>query len=212
MYLPKQFEETRIEVLHQMMRSHPFAALVTLGESGICANHIPFLLDSSSGSLGTLRGHVSRGNPVWKEPSGKLEALVIFEGPNSYISPSWYPGKGEHGKVVPTWNYAIVHAYGVPQFIEDSAYLLNIVSDLTDRHESFRKLPWKVADAPRDFIENQLKAIVGIEIPINRISGKWKASQNRSEADREGVIRGLESSKNEQAKATAELVRNNRTE
>jgi len=191
MYVPAHFEETRLEVLHDLVRNHPLATLVTLERAGLNANHIPMELDPGPQSLGTLRGHVSRANPMWRDFSCDVAALAIFQGPEIYITPSWYQTKQESGKVVPTWNYAVVHAYGPLRIIEDPAWLRALVGRLTDRHEAQRAEPWEVADAPNDYIEGQLRGIVGIEIPVERLIGKWKVSQNRPEVDRKGVSRGL---------------------
>ena len=206
MYVPSHFEETRIEVLHQLIREYSFAALVTLGSDGLDANHIPFELDASPAPLGTLRAHVSRGNPVWRDSSRDVEALVVFQGPQAYITPSWYQTKKETGKVVPTYNYIVVHAHGPLQVVEDQGWLRGLVERLTTRYEAARPEPWKVADAPGDFIEKQLLAIVGLAIPITKLVGKWKVSQNRPEADRDGVVRGLREIADADAVAMANLV------
>jgi transcriptional regulator len=193
MYVPAHFEETRLEVLHDLVRNHPLATIVTLDRAGgLNANHIPLELDAESPSLGTLRGHVSRANSMWRDYSRDVAALVIFQGPEIYITPSWYQTKQESGKVVPTWNYAVVHAYGPLRIVEDPSWLRALVERLTDRHEAPRPEPWEVADAPDDYIEGQLRGIVGIEISIERLIGKWKVSQNRPEADREGISKGLQ--------------------
>lgn len=206
MYVPRQFEETRPEVLHRLIASHPFATLVTHAASELVVNHIPFLIDPGSGPYGTLRGHVAKANPVWRNLSDTVESIAVFQGPESYISPSWYPAKYQHGKVVPTWNYAIVHVHGFARAIDDTDWLLELVNELTDSHEASRPVPWKVSDAPADFIGQMLNAIVGIEIPITKIVGKWKVSQNRSKPDRLGVVAGLQSLANETSQAMAELV------
>jgi len=191
MYLPSHFEETRVEVLHRLIREHSLGALVTLGSEGLNANHIPFEIDPAPAPFGTLKGHVARANPVWHDFSRDVEALLVFQGPQAYITPSWYATKKETGKVVPTYNYLAVHAYGRMHAVEDRAWLRDLVGRLTNRHEAARPVPWKVTDAPDDYIEMMLGAIVGIEIPVARLLGKWKASQNRPAADREGVVRGL---------------------
>lgn len=191
MYTPSHFEETRVSVLHQLIREHALATFVTLGPEGLNANHIPFEIDPEPAPFGTLRGHVARGNPVWREFSKDVQALLVFQGPQAYISPSWYPTKKETGKVVPTYNYIVVHAYGPLRPIEDRVWLRNLVERLTNRYEAARVEPWKITDAPADYIETMLGAIVGIEIPVTRLVGKWKASQNRPPADRKGVISGL---------------------
>src|SRR5437867_429470 len=156
MYLPKHFEETRVEVLHELIRTYPFGTLVTLTADGLDANHIPFEVDPEPAPFGTLRGHVARANPIWRDVSPGAEALVIFQGPDTYISPSWYETKVETGKVVPTWNYVVVHAHGVPRFIDERAWLRAFVTRLTERHEAGRQTPWKVTDAPAEYIDAQL--------------------------------------------------------
>lgn len=191
MYQPTHFREARADVLRELMDGHPLGTLVTLGPDGLNGNHIPFLYDADPAPHGTLRGHVARANPVWREHRQDVEALVIFQGPQAYVTPSWYPRKQHTGKVVPTWNYLVVHAYGPLRVIDDREWLRGFVMRLTERHEARRETPWKVTDAPADFIETNLKAIVGIEIPVSRLFGKWKVSQNQPAADREGVVRGL---------------------
>jgi transcriptional regulator len=211
MYLPKHFEETRVQVLRELIRAHPLGALVTLTPTGLDANHIPFEVDPDPAPFGTLRGHIARANPLWHDFAPDVEALAIFQGPSRYISPSWYPSKGETGKVVPTWNYAVVHAYGALRVIDDRAWLRAFVERLTHRHEAERRNPWKVADAPSDFIEKQLGAIIGLEIPITRLIAKWKVSQNRSIQDRNGVVEGLLQAGGDAA-AMADMVRQSESE
>src|SRR5262245_26390554 len=207
MYNPAHFREARIPVLHELIRHHPLAALVTLGPEGLVANHIPMEIDPEPGPFGTLRGHVARANPVWREAGASaIEALAIFAGPQRYITPSWYPTKAESGRVVPTWNYAVVHVHGPLRAIDDAAWLRAFVTRLTDRHEAARAVPWRVTDAPDDFIERQLGAIVGIEIPVRRLEGKWKVSQNRDEGDRSGVVAGLREGDDAAARLMADLV------
>ena len=207
MYLPQHFEETRLDVLHHLIRAYPLATLVTPGTTELQVNHIPVLLDPGAGPYGTLRAHVARANPVWRELPGQQESVAVFQGPDSYISPSWYPAKQVHGKVVPTWNYVVVQAYGQPRVIDDKEWLLALVSALTEQHEAGLAAPWQVSDAPADFVQNMLQAIVGIEIPISKISGKWKVSQNRPQPDRHGVVAGLESQGSERQQAMAALVK-----
>jgi transcriptional regulator len=206
MYLPKHFEETRVEVLHQLIRDEPLAMLVTLGSEGLNANHLPLELDPEPGPFGTLRGHVARGNRVWQDVAPEVEALAVFQGSQTYITPSWYPTKQETGKVVPTWNYVVVHAYGTPRFIDDPAWLRDHVQRLTNRHESARSAPWRVTDAPEDFVSALLRGIVGFEITITRLLGKWKVSQNRTEAERQGVTAGLREREDPGSAAMADLV------
>jgi transcriptional regulator len=190
-YLPKHFEETRTEVMHTLLRAHPLGLLVTLSGGELQANSIPFLLDAQRGPQGTLVAHVARANPLWRE-AALTPVLAVFQGPQAYVSPSGYASKAEHGKVVPTWNYVMVQARGRLRAIEDARELHALVSRLTDTHERPRAAPWAVSDAPADYIEKTLGAIVGIEIPIESLTGKWKVSQNRSAADRDGVARMLE--------------------
>ena len=206
MYQPPHFREDRLDVQHAMIRAHSFGALVTVGRGGLEASHIPFVLDEGASPLGTLRGHLSRANGQWKQLDPTQEALIIFQGTDAYITPSWYPLKAETGKVVPTWNYVIVHAYGRPRVVDDGPWLAKNVSDLTALHEAERAEPWAVSDAPDDFIAGLLKGIIGIEIEITRIEGKWKASQNRPETDRIGVVNGLTAQHDEASQAMAQLV------
>ena len=196
MYLPAHFAEARPDVLQALIAAHPLGTLVTLGSDGLTANHLPFELDpratGGDATFGTLRAHVARANPVWQDFSPTIDALVVFQGPQAYITPSWYAEtKPQTGKVVPTWNYCVVHAHGPLRVIDDAAWVRGLVERLTNRFEANRPAPWQVADAPADFIAKQLTAIVGIEIPLRRLTGKWKVSQNRSAADRAGVAQGL---------------------
>lgn len=191
MYVPKHFKEERPEVMHQLMRSYPFGTLVTMNFDGPEASHLPFVLDIAPPPYGTLRGHIARANPQWSNLSPDVEALVIFQGPQAYISPSWYATKQETGKVVPTWNYAVVHAYGKLRIMHDQRWLLDHVEQLTNQQESGRKKSWKVSDAPVDFTNKLLHAIVGIELEVSRLIGKWKLGQNRPLADQTGVMKGL---------------------
>lgn len=207
MYLPQHFEESRVAVLHEHIHAHPLGALVTLTSRGLDANHIPFEVDPQPAPFGMLRGHVARANPVWRDPPPDVEALVIFQGPSTYVSPAWYPTKQETGKVVPTWNYAVVHAHGTPRFIDDRAWLRDFVTKLTNRHEAERRDPWKVTDAPADYIDKQLGGIIGVEIPLTRLIGKWKVSQNRPPQDRDGVVEGLRREGDHTGVAVADLVR-----
>jgi transcriptional regulator len=191
-YIPKANEENRLEVLHDLIESHPLASLVTMGSSGLFASHLPMVLERKSSTRGLLKGHLSRANRQWRDFQPEVQALAIFSGPEHYITPSWYAEKEETGKVVPTWNYAVVHVYGTLKVIEDPAWLLEHLNALTTVHESIFPAPWQVKDAPADYVASLLNGIVGLEMPIERIEGKWKASQNRSERDRAGIIEGLE--------------------
>jgi transcriptional regulator len=206
MYIPKHFEETDVGVLQALVKENPFAAWVTTVKGALEVNHIPFLLDPERGEFGTLVGHVSRGNPVWKSFNAAAESVVIFQGPQCYITPSWYATKQATGKVVPTWNYAIVHAYGTPRAIEDRDWLLELVTSLTDSQESKLAVPWAVTDAPADYVETMLKGIVGIEIKLSRLAGKWKTSQNRTQPDQRGTVAGLTERGDEDSKAMAALM------
>jgi len=191
MYQPAHFREDRIEVQHALIRAHSLGLLITAGPGGLQANYVPFLVDAGGPERGTLRAHLARANPQLVELAAVAECLVVFQGPQTYISPSLYPTKREHGKVVPTWNYITVHAWGRPQVIDDAAWLRRQVDDLTSHKEGARPAPWQVSDAPEPFVASQLKGIVGIEIPIARIEGKWKVSQNRPAVDQAGVAAGL---------------------
>jgi transcriptional regulator len=188
LYNPPHFREDQPEVLYAAIRKYPFATLVAEGPDGIVASHLPFLLDDTRG---VLRGHVARANPVWKEARPEREALAIFQGPNAYITPSWYATKAATGKVVPTWNYLAVHVRGPLAFFDDVDRLRALVTDLTNAHEAGRAAPWAVTDAPSGYIDTMLRAIVGVELSITGIEGKWKLSQNRDASDREGVRAGL---------------------
>jgi transcriptional regulator len=205
MYQPPAFREDRIEVQHELIRAHPLGLLVTAGPGGLIANPFPFLLDPEGSEKGTLRLHIARANPQWREFEAVEECLVVFQGPQDYVTPSWYATKRETGKVVPTWNYATVHAWGRPRVMNDDAWLRRQIEDLTRSRESHRAEPWKVDDAPADFVTAQMRVIVGVEIVISRIEGKWKMSQNRPAADRLGVIAGFREA-GERGEAIADLV------
>jgi transcriptional regulator len=194
MYQPPHFREDRLDVQHALIRAQSLGLLITAGPGGLQANHVPFLIDADGSEHGTLRAHLARANPQLGELAAVAECLVVFQGPQQYISPSLYPTKREHGKVVPTWNYITVHAWGRPQVIEDAAWLRRQVDDLTSHKEGSRPAPWSVSDAPEPYVAAQLKGIAGIEIPIARIEGKWKVSQNRPASDRAGVVAGLRGS------------------
>jgi transcriptional regulator len=207
MYLPPHFNVEDKQALHEAMCAYPFATLVTNGADGPFATHLPLLLDPDDGVFGTLLGHVARANPHSRQPQGdEGPALVIFQGPQAYVSPAWYPSKREHGKVVPTWNYAIVQARGRLTIRDDPDWLLQQITAMTEMQEGPRPEPWNVSDAPAPFVAAQLKGIVGIEIEITRIEGKWKVSQNRPEADRLGVSAGLRLSQDDASHQMAELV------
>ncbi|HEX2189150.1 MAG TPA: FMN-binding negative transcriptional regulator [Longimicrobiaceae bacterium] len=206
MYIPPSNAESRPEVLFDFVESHPFAALVTSGPGGLFATHLPLVLDRGRGESGVLQGHVARANPHHRPAHASAEALVIFSGPDAYVTPAWYPAKAEHGRVVPTWNYVAVHAYGTLRFIDDPEFLQLHLEALTARHERGREQPWSVQDAPADFIGRLQRAIVGLEIEITRLEGKWKMSQNRPAEDVEGVVRGLSASPHPVDRLVAEIV------
>lgn len=206
MYIPKANEEKRIPVMHQMIVAHPLATLVTMGASGLFASHIPMVLEDDGSPFGVLKGHISRANTQWRDLSPTVDALAIFAGPQHYISPNWYPEKAEHAKVVPTWNYAVVHAYGPLRVIEDDVWLMAHLKSLTGQHEAASEIPWKVTDAPADYIQSLSRGIVGLELPIQRLEGKWKVSQNRSERDRQGVADGLQKLDTAESFAMKKLV------
>jgi len=206
MYIPRANEENRVSVMQALMVSHPLATLVTLGDSGLFASHIPMVLESDGSQFGVLKGHISRANRQWRDFVPTVDALAIFAGHQHYISPNWYPGTKEHGKEVPTWNYVVVHAYGALKVIQDADWLLTDVEKLTNIHEAGSPVPWKVSDAPKDFIKSQLNGIVGLELPIQRLQGKWKVSQNRTESERKGVVEGLSKLNSPESLAMKALV------
>lgn len=194
MYLPRAFVDEDLARLQQLILGSRLATLVTWGALGLQASHLPLLLDPGQGANGTLYGHLAKANPQCAELASGAEALVIFTGEDAYVSPSFYPSKAEHGKVVPTWNYVAVHAYGQPEVFSDPERLLKVVGGLTERHEAGRPQPWQVTDAPADYLEGMLRAIVGFALPIQRLEGKRKLSQNRSAEDIAGVREGLAAS------------------
>jgi transcriptional regulator len=206
MYEPPLHRETDLERQHALIAARRLGLLISCGPQGLIANAVPFLLDRAASRLGTLKCHVARANSQWRDLAESPEALVVFQGADHYVSPSWYATKRETHKVVPTWNYVMVQARGAARVIEDDAWLQRQIEALTARQESSRKTPWAVGDAPADFIALQRKAIVGLEIEIADIRGKWKTSQNRSAADRAGVVENLERLGDEEALAMAAIV------
>jgi transcriptional regulator len=213
MYLPTYHEEKDLDVLHALIQTHPLGTWVSMTNGGLDANHIPFILDKSRGEFGVLRAHVARANPIWKMLLSDVPSIVTFQGAQSYITPNWYPSKQIAGKVVPTWNYTVVHAHGIATAIEDRDWILQMVSDLTDRNEASVALssvgaaPWKVSDAPEEFIQRLLGAIVGIEIPITAIKGRWKLSQDEALEDRIGTAKGLREIGTPDSIALSDLVK-----
>jgi transcriptional regulator len=193
MYVPSHFSETQPEAMHDLIHAYPLATLVTMGVNGLEANHIPLGLEVSASGLATLSGHMARANPAWNEAGEIHGALAIFQGPASYISPNWYPTKQEHGKVVPTWNYVAVHAHGTLKFHTDPAWIRAQLERLTHQMESAQPHPWAVSDAPPDFTAKLIEHVVGIELVVERLVGKWKVSQNQPAMNQAGVIQGLES-------------------
>jgi transcriptional regulator len=191
MYQPPHFRDDSRAAQHALIRSHPLGLLVTAGPGGRLANPIPFLLDGA-GPHGTLRAHLARANPQGQELAAVEECLIVFQGPQGYVTPGWYASKRAHGRVVPTWNYATVHAWGRPRLIEDAAWLNRQIAHLTALREAPRAEPWAVSDAPAPFVDAQVRALIGVEIPIHRIEGKWKMSQNRPADDRAGVVAGFQ--------------------
>lgn len=203
MYVPKHFAEPNLAVMHELMRAYPLATLVTQGADGLAANHIPLHLDSVAGEYGTLSGHIARANPLSKAEASNGEVLVIFQGPECYISPSGYATKAESGKVVPTWNYTAVHATGSLRLIDDPEWVMAQIHTLTATHEASLEKPWAVSDAPAEYIEKMIGAVVGIEIVISRLVGKSKVSQNQPAVNQASLIAALEKSGN----PMAELIR-----
>jgi len=190
MYTPRHFEAPDLAAMHTLMRAHPLAALVTQSARGLDANHIPLQLLQAAAGPGVLRGHVARANPLLQTPP-KEDVLVIFQGPSAYVSPGWYPSKAQTGRAVPTWNYLVVHAHGPLRLIEDRDWLRTQLAALTADHEAGEPTPWSMDEAPAEYIETLLKAIVGIEIPITRLQGKWKLSQNQPAQNRAGVMAAM---------------------
>lgn len=209
MYIPRYFAETETSVLHAFIDANPFAALITAND-GLFATHLPLVLRPDAGPLGTLEGHVARANEHHRRVISTTDTLVIFSGPHAHVTPTWYPSKEESGEVVPTWNYVAVHAYGPVRFVDDPDFLRAHLARLTARHESERGSEWTTSDPPAEYVTQQLRAIVGVEIAIARLEGKWKMSQNRGAADGGGVVTGLRSSGSVQDAAVADIVENRR--
>ena len=206
MYTPAYHAFNDIEKMRAHIAAHPLGAWVCHAHGQLIANHIPFVLDAKHGSHGRLLAHVSRANSVWRELIGGAPSVVMFMGPSAYITPSWYPGKHQHGKVVPTWNYVTVHAHGMARAMEDTCWILDVLNRLTDTQESQRTEPWKVSDAPSAYIDKMLRAVVGIEITIDRVEGRLKVSQDEDEQDRRGTVEGLQHSTDASTQVLASLV------
>jgi transcriptional regulator len=211
MYIPHANVEHRPETMLEFIESRAFGALITASPAeGLFATHLPLVLDRARGEHGVLEGHVARGNPHHRLALASGEALVIFQGADAYVTPTWYAAKAEHGRVVPTWNYVAVHAYGALRFVDDVGFLARHLEALTTRHESDRERPWSTTDAPPEYIEQLRRGIVGVEITITRLEGTWKMSQNRSDADIDGVVQGLASSPRDGDRAVAAIVEERR--
>jgi transcriptional regulator len=206
MYLPELFKEDRLPILHDAISRAGLAMLVTTGATGIEVSHLPLMIDTAEGPCGTLYGHLARANHQWRTAAPDQPGLAVFTGPETYISPSNYPSKASHGKVVPTWNYVAIHARGPLKFFHDAGELHDVVSRLTNRHESRRAKPWAVTDAPETFVQSQLRAIVGFSLRIETLEGKWKMSQNRTQEDRTGVRAGLSASENPADQIVADMI------
>ena len=205
MYTPKAFEQNDPDHLHDIIAKHPFATLISHSESGIEVNHIPFFLDKSNGKY-VLQGHIAKANPLWKTVNEQSEVVLVFHGPNCYISPNFYPTKKENGRAVPTWNYVAVHVKGVLQYRFNDEFKLNMLDNLTTQHEAEQEEPWSIHDAPEQYIKRMLPAIVGLEIQITAITGKWKLSQNQPQVNKQGVVEGLFKQNTNDAQEIATLV------
>ena len=205
MYLPDHFRVADLPEMHALMRASPLATLVSAGSMGLYATHLPTVL-RDDGPYGVIECHLARANPHWKDLAEGNDALMIFQGPEGYITPNWYPSKADHGKVVPTWNYAVVHAYGRPEVMEDRSWLRRHVTELTAQQETNEVKPWALSDAPESFIEVMLRGIVGFRFAFTQLEGKWKMSQNRQATDRDGVVRGLRTRRQGDDLEVAELV------
>lgn len=192
MYVPAHFAETWPEPLHRIIREHPFGMLVTHSAGGLDANHLPFAFDPDRGPAGTLQAHIARANPLWLEIADGADAMVVFTGPQAYVSPSWYPSKHESHRQVPTWNYEVVHAHGRLRFIDDGKFVRGVVARLTRRHEAGEPRPWKMGDADPDYLDRMVKAVVGLEVEVTRLEGKRKLGQNREARDRQGAVNALQ--------------------
>jgi transcriptional regulator len=205
MHIQAHFAETRVPVLHELMRARPLATFIVANGEDIAVNHMPMMIESDASEYGVIRGHVPRSNRIWKSFGGQQNAVAVFHGPDCYVTPSWYPSKQKHGKAVPTWNYVIAHAHGFPKAIHDAAWLLEHLHAMTSKQEAFQTQPWKISDAPPDYIELMLKNIVGIEMPVSRLEGKRKVRQNRPEEDRLAVAAALRERGDADSLAKAEL-------
>ena len=210
MYIPALNREEDISELRRFVQSNPLCTLVSMANQGLIASHIPIVLHESASGFGVLRGHVARANSHWRDLNADVESLAIFTGPQHFISASWYPGKNTHGREVPTWNYVAVHAYGHLRVVEDQDWLLAHLKTLVDENERIVEVPWSVSDAPPDYIANQMRAIVGFELEVSRVEGKWKASQNRTDEDAAAVMAGLRTLGTPSSEVMQELIKQRR--
>jgi transcriptional regulator len=211
MHIPSKFKEINLDKLYKFIQGYPLGTLVTSATSNINADHIPFYLKVGKNQQVTLQSHVAKVNPLWKECDDGQEILLMFHGPNAFVSPNFYPSKKKTGKVVPTWNYSVVHVKGRIYFKHDSSWILQQLNDISDFHELNQKTPWSVSDAPENFTEKLVKAIVGIEVIIEDIVGNFKLSQNKKEADYSGVVNGLINSKSSSDKSVAKQMQKQST-
>jgi transcriptional regulator len=205
MYTPKKFQQHDVTALKELIVAYPFATLMTHSDAGIEAEHIPFILTQVKGR-DVLQGHIAKANPLWKKVKDNAQVLIVFNGPNCYISPNYYPTKKEAGKVVPTWNYVTVHVKGAISFVQDDNWNFNLITNLTNHHEAAQQEPWSIEDAPQEYIARMLPAIVGIEIDITSITGKWKVSQNQPEINKQGMVNALSKEVECDARKIAKLV------
>lgn len=206
MYIPKPFEERKLDRLHKFIEAYPLATWVSYAEGDLNVDHVPFVLDTSNTANGVLYGHIARANPIWRQYARSTRHVLVFRGPQTYVSPNWYPSKEEHGRAVPTWNYTIVTVYGRPRFIHDRNWLISHLSQLSDFNERAQSTPWSYSDAPAEFAEKLLKGVVGVEIPIEKIEGKFKANQTSTDQDKIGVIAGLREWGGDEKLAMAAIV------
>ncbi|MEO2280149.1 FMN-binding negative transcriptional regulator [Pseudoalteromonas pernae] len=205
MHIPRKFKQQNIEELIALMRQHPFANVIVHGSAGLEAHHLPLLLNETDGRY-YLQGHIAKANPLWKNMVDGDNCLVVFNGPHSYISPNYYPTKAENGKAVPTWNYVAVHAKGAMRFVHDAAWIFNAIDSLTNEQERNQPKPWSITDAPRDYIDRMLPALVGINIEVSQLEGQWKLSQNQPEVNQQGVVTRLSELSEDGAQTVAKLV------
>ena len=206
MFKQSLFNEENEDLIHELIETNSFGILVAIVDGELSADHLPFVFKPSAGDKGVLHAHIAKGNPLWKKQQPDQKVMAIFRGAHHYISPSWYASKAEHGKVVPTWNYAVVHAHGTLKIIEDPVWLINHINEQTNKNEAKYETPWKVSDAPEKYIEGQLKGIVGVEVEITHFEGKWKMSQNKNVTDKAGILKGLAKDGDENAHIMSGII------